>query len=157
MKTLISLLLLALPLCNAEEEKKYFLNYFKQFGYCAVCTLENSDVKSEGEPTVVYKVKELFWGDPKKYNHDWNIRISAITLEYQKKEFLIVGGKRNDFAKNINPRPGYVIYPIESESFRINQQKDKDDKFIKWDLLFSLLKEEKSRIKSASPRVSEDK
>ena len=148
MKTILVLLFMVCPLCKAEDEKKYFLDYFKQFGYCSICTLENSDVKSEGEPTVVYRVKELFWGDPKKYDVGWNIRISALTPEYRKREFLIVGSIRKDAANDPNARPGYFIYPIQSESFRINQLQDADEKLIKWDLLFTLLKEERSRMKS---------
>ena len=148
MKTILVLLFLVRPLCHAEEKEKHFLDYFRQFKYCAICDLENSDVKSGGEDTMTFRVKELFWGDPKKYNFDWKIRISVMTPQYRQGTFLIVGGNKNDLVRDPNSMPGYTIYPIQSKSFRVNSLKGPDGESIKWDLLFTLLKEERSRMKS---------
>lgn len=147
MKILFLFLLLSFTLQSAEEDKDHFLNYFRQFGYCAMCTLEDSDVKSGGEPTVKFKVKELFWGDPKKYDIEWPFRVSAMTPSYRKSTFILLIRHSNKDPNNKDLRSEFFIYPIQSDAFSINKLKSPSGKGIKWNDLLPLLREEGSRLK----------
>lgn len=148
MKAIVTYLLISISLCNAEDSKKYFLDYFRQFGYCAMCTLENSDGKSGSESTVNLKPKELFWGDPNKYDIGWKFKVSEMTPRYRNSTFLVVVKSTNKDPKNEATRSLFSIYPIDSESFAIDGLGPSNGKSIKWDDLISLLKEERSRIKA---------
>jgi hypothetical protein len=144
-------------LCKAEDDSKLFLDYIRQFNYCAIYTLTDSEVKMDGEATVALRVKDHFWGDSKIYHPDWNLKISSMTPQYRNAKLLVLAGNKNDGNNDKNTGRSYKIYSIQSESFRVTGLKALEGKSIKWDLLFSRLKEEKSRIESKGPGTANNK